>query len=193
MERSIDEKADTSEEVSMSTADDHIATTPYQNLTDHAISMPGAQMVQPESIPWTPFPDGTGAAFKLLSVDPGSGGWTTIMRFPEGVEIPMHLHLGAVEIYTIRGDWSYQEGKLGTGGYAYEPSGVIHEPESESEVELFIVSRGSNLYFDDEGNFTMWLDAHMLYTMANANGAVDHLKHLDGLLVDRPIPGSNRP
>lgn len=162
---------------------------PYQALTVRATSLPGALMLQADHIPWTPFPDGTGAEFKLLNVDVGSGGWTTIMRFPDGVEIPMHLHLGAVEIYTISGTWSYQEGTITTGGYAYEPSGVIHEPSSESEVLLFIISRGSNLYFDDSGKFTMWLDAHMLYTTAKANNAVSHLKHLDHLIVDRPIPG----
>ena len=160
----------------------------YQDLTVKAVSMPGAQMLQPGAIPWTDFPDGTGAAFKLLNVDIGSGGWTTIMRFPEGVQIPMHLHLGAVEIYTISGNWSYQEGRLTAGGYAYEPSGVIHEPDSETEVELFIVSRGSNLYFDENGKFLMWLDAHMLYTIAKHNGAVDHLRHLDHLMVERTIP-----
>jgi quercetin dioxygenase-like cupin family protein len=160
----------------------------YQALTVKATSLPGALMLEPESIPWTDFPDGTGARFRLLSVDPGSGGWTTIMRFPEGVQIPMHLHLGAVEIYTISGTWSYQEGRLTAGGYAYEPSGVIHEPDSESEVELFIVSRGSNLYFDDDGKFLMWLDAHMLYTIAKENGAVDHLRHLEHLIVNRAIP-----
>lgn len=163
-------------------------THPYQALTKHSVSMPGALMLQTDTIAWTGFPDGAGGEFKLLNVDIGSGGWTTIMRFPREVEIPMHLHLGGVDIYTIRGDWSYQEGKLGTGGYAYEPSGVVHEPESESVVELFIVTRGSNIYFDAEGNFTVWLDAHMLYTLAKANGAVGHLGHLDHLMVDRPVP-----
>jgi hypothetical protein len=100
----------------------------------------------------------------------------------------MHLHMGAVEIYTVRGTWSYQEGTLTAGGYAYEPSGVLHEPDSETEVELFIVNRGGNLYFDDDGRFTRWVDAHMLYTLAKANGAAGHLKHLDHLLVDRPFP-----
>jgi hypothetical protein len=35
----------------------------------------------------------------------------------------------------------------------------------------------------------MWLDAHMLYTIAKQNGAVDHLRHLDHLMVERTIPG----
>ncbi|HEX3591560.1 MAG TPA: 2,4'-dihydroxyacetophenone dioxygenase family protein [Pseudonocardiaceae bacterium] len=174
--------------ISHMTSNDRTGRAPYQALTVKATSLPGALMEQGDDIPWTPFPDGTGADFKLLNVDIGSGGWTTIMRFPQGVEIPMHLHLGAVEIYTIRGSWSYQEGRLTDGGYAYEPSGVIHEPSSETEVELFIVSRGSNLYFDEDGRFTMWLDAHMLYTTAKANNAVHHLRHLDHLIVDRPIP-----
>lgn len=165
-----------------------IAHDGYRSLTVKPASMPGALMLQADQIPWTEFPDGTGARFKLLNVDIGSGGWTTIMWFPDGVQIPMHLHLGAVEVYTIRGTWSYQEGRLTDGGYAYEPSGVLHEPDSESEVELFIVNRGSNLYFDADGNFMTWLDAHMLYTTAKANGAVDHLSHLDHLLVNRSIP-----
>jgi len=160
----------------------------YQILTKSPISMPGAQMLRTETIPWTPFPDGSGGEFKLLNVDLGTGGTTTLMRFPKDTRVPMHLHLGAVEIYTVSGTWSYQEGTLDAGGYAYEPSGVIHEPDSETGVELFIVSRGSNLYFDENGDFTAWLDAHMLYTTAKANGAAEHLRHLDDLIVERPIP-----
>jgi 2,4'-dihydroxyacetophenone dioxygenase len=163
-------------------------TPSYQALTVEPVSLPGALMLQTGDIPWTRFPDNAGGEFKLLNVDIGSGGWTTLMRFPDGVEIPMHLHMGAVEIYTIRGTWSYQEGTLTAGGYAYEPSGVLHEPDSESEVELFIVNRGGNLYFDEDGRFTRWVDAHMLYTLAKANGAAEHLKHLDHLLVERPFP-----
>lgn len=161
---------------------------PYQALTVKAASLPGALMLRTSDIPWTAYPDGGPGEFKLLNIDVGSGGWTTLNRFPDGARIPMHLHLGAVEIYTIAGTWSYQEGRLTAGGYAYEPSGVLHEPDSESEVELFIVNHGGNLYFDGEGRFRKWVDAHMLYTAAKANGAVDHLRHLDHLLVDRPYP-----
>lgn len=158
---------------------------PYQKLTARAQPIPGALMLQTHTIPWTPDPDGGPGEFKLLSVDIGSGGWTTLNRFPDDAHIPMHLHMGAVEIYTIRGAWSYQEGELTAGGYAYEPAGVLHEPDAESDVELFIVNRGGNLYFDDEGRFTKWVDAHVLYTTAKANGAVEHLRHLDHLLVSR--------
>lgn len=158
---------------------------PYEDLTTKAQAVPGALMLQTEHIPWTPNPDGGPGEFKLLSIDPGSGGWTTLNRFPAGAQVPMHLHMGAVEIYTISGTWSYQEGELHAGGYAYEPSGVLHEPDAESEVELLIVNRGGNLYFDDRGRFVKWVDYHMLYTAAAANGAADHLAHLDHLLVER--------
>ncbi|MGD9527772.1 2,4'-dihydroxyacetophenone dioxygenase family protein [Pseudonocardia sp.] len=148
--------------------------------------LPGAVRVDTEALKWTDFPEGN-ARFVLLSIDPTSGGWTGILKFPPGQKIQMHHHAGGVEVYNISGDWSYTEGGMGPGYYMYEPAGVIHEPQIESEVTMFVVVRGSIVYFDDDGNFESFMDAHMLYTLVKNNGAADHLKHFDALMVERPL------
>jgi 2,4'-dihydroxyacetophenone dioxygenase len=148
---------------------------------------PGAVLVNTNEMKWTPFPEGNGQ-FILLNLDPTTGGWTGLVKFPAGVVVPMHLHSGGIDLYNISGKWSYAEGEMSAGSYFYEPSGVIHEPAIELETTLFAVVRGASIFFDEDGKPVSWQDAHMLYTLCKNNGAVDHLKHLDGLMEDRPLP-----
>jgi anti-sigma factor ChrR (cupin superfamily) len=56
-------------------------------------------------------------------------GATYLLRVGAGEQSVLHKHLGAVEVYTVSGGWRYQEGEMWEGSYAYEPNGVIHEPE----------------------------------------------------------------
>jgi anti-sigma factor ChrR (cupin superfamily) len=137
-------------------------------------SRPGARMVDTDQIPWTEFPF-PGVRFKLLNIDDHNDALTMILYVDAGIQTPIHKHLGAVEVYTISGRWRYQEGEIGPGGYAYEPNGVIHEPESETDLEMFIVAHGPVMNYDEEGNIVGIVDNDVLYDLARANNAIGHL------------------
>lgn len=147
-------------------------------------SLPGALMLNPDNIPWTEFPSGQ-TEFKLLHINLQTGGSTYLVRNRPGGNLPIHQHLGGVEVYTISGSWSYQEGRVSSGGYSYEPHCVIHKPTTEGDFLLFVIQHGPTIFFSPEGVPDYILDCHRLYTRAKANNAVDHLKHFDHLMVER--------
>lgn len=121
-------------------------------------SRPGALMINTEKLPWAPMPL-EGAEFKLLRVNEQCGGMTLLIRFAAGVTAPIHKHFGGAEVYTIKGHWSYQEGAVGPGDYAYEPGGVVHEPAAENEeVLLFVVAYGPIGMYGEDGAIAGVLD-----------------------------------
>jgi anti-sigma factor ChrR (cupin superfamily) len=137
-------------------------------------SRPGGRMVDTATIPWTEFPF-PGTRFKLLNINDHNDALTMILRVDRGVQTPIHKHLGAVEVYTIEGNWSYQEGEVGAGGYSYEPNGVIHQPASDTDLEMFIVAHGPVLNLTDDGDIAGIIDNDVLYDLAKANNAIGHL------------------
>ncbi|MES2938573.1 MAG: cupin domain-containing protein [Pseudomonadota bacterium] len=157
-------------------------------MTDRALDIkgaPGALMLRTESIPWTDFPSGQ-TEFKLLHVNLQTGGSTYLVRNKPGANLPIHQHLGGVEVYTIQGEWSYQEGEVGPGDYSYEPHCVVHKPAGKSDgFLLFVIQHGSTVFFAPDGTPDYILDCHRLYTRAKANNAVGHLKHLAHLMMER--------
>ncbi|MDV6284515.1 MULTISPECIES: cupin domain-containing protein [Rhodococcus] len=162
----------------------------YKALGIPAGTLPGSVLVDTNEMKWTPFPGADAGEFLLLSLDPANGGWTGIVRFPPGIRIQMHLHAGGVDVYNLSGHWTYDGGDMKPGSYFYEPAGIIHEPDIEDDVTMFVVVRGISMYFGDDGHVSSWLDSHMLYTLCKANGAAEHLKHYDGLMTERALPSA---
>jgi 2,4'-dihydroxyacetophenone dioxygenase len=135
---------------------------------------PGARMIDTDLIPWTEFP-APGVRFKLLNLDDVNDGLTMLMQVDEGVQMPIHRHLGAVQVFTLAGRWSYDEGEIGPRGYGYEPNGVVHEPSSQTALELLIVANGPVANLDDDGNITAIIDNDVLFDLAKNNKAIGHL------------------
>jgi len=147
---------------------------------------PGAIIVHESDIAWTSFPM-PGTDFKLLHLDEANAGATYLLKVGAGESSVLHKHLGGVEVYTVSGGWRYQEGAMRPGSYAFEPNGVIHQPEQtvDEDLVLFIVQRGPIQVLGEDGETHLGLiDNELLYGLAKANGATDHLDRAERDLLD---------
>ncbi|MCC5857498.1 MAG: 2,4'-dihydroxyacetophenone dioxygenase family protein [Ectothiorhodospiraceae bacterium] len=135
----------------------------------------GGMMLDTEQLPWTPFAL-PGTYFKLLHLDDNHGKATLLLKVPDGVVTDIHRHLAAVEAFVVKGSFSYEEGTVKTGGYVYEPGGVVHQPESHGELILFVVAYGPVMGYDEQGNPAGLIDNDLMYQLAADNGAAGHIR-----------------
>jgi hypothetical protein len=126
------------------------------------------------AIPWSPHPL-EGTWFKLLNIDTRTGGHTCILRVEENSAAAIHKHIGSVEGYLISGGFAYGEDAGNTGSYLFEQHGSLHEPTTEGGFELFLITRGTSIGYDDTGAPVALMDASLMYQIAAAHGAADHL------------------
>ncbi len=128
----------------------------------------------PSTLPWSPWVM-VGTHFKLLNIDRKSGGFTMLLKVDAGNEAPVHGHPGAVEAYIVEGEFGYEDDRGGVGTYVYEESGAIHEPTSPDGVIMFAVAHGPLVGYNDDGTVAGVVDAKLMYEMALAAGAADHI------------------
>jgi quercetin dioxygenase-like cupin family protein len=136
---------------------------------------------------------GPGIHFQPLFLDPEGGVWVVLAHFAPGVELPIHLHTGAVHAYTLKGSWGYHEypGQPQTeGSYLYEPGASVHklyasEDNTEDTVVLYVVY-GANINFTDDGQFHSVLDA------VTIQGLTQQLSAAQGLDVNYLTTGGAR-
>lgn len=109
-----------------------------------------------------------------LFLDAENGTWVLRVKFKPGVTLPKHFHTGVVHFYTLSGRWYYLEypdQPQTAGCYLYEPGGSIHTfhcPEDSEGADGFMVVSGSNINFDEDGNFINIMDAGWIEEMVNA-------------------------
>ncbi|MES1945267.1 hypothetical protein PC39_14157 [Salinisphaera sp. PC39] len=110
-----------------------------------------------------------GVDVQPLFLDPHNGVWVVRALFKPGVVLPKHYHTGDVHFFTVRGRWHYAEypdQPQTAGSYLYEPGSSIHTlvtPEDNTEVtEGLIVVHGTNVNFDQDGNYVGVMDASSL-------------------------------
>jgi 2,4'-dihydroxyacetophenone dioxygenase len=116
-----------------------------------------------DSLPWVPFtPLAEEVMVKYWKIDPVRGETVVSMRFPPALQLRPHVHTGAVIAHTIKGCWRYLEcdALFRRGDTVYVPAGVAHTPEScgEEEAEVFFISTGELLFFDDSGEELLWTE-----------------------------------
>lgn len=130
---------------------------------DHS-SLPWAEWVMP------------GTWFKLLNVNPTSGGFTMLLKVSADNVAPVHGHLGAVEGVILEGGFSYGDDHGRAGNYVYEGAGIRHEPNTHPDgMVMFAVVHGPLAGYHDDGNVAATVDARLMYDMAVAAGAADHI------------------
>lgn len=97
-------------------------------------------MINTATIARSPFPL-NGAYFKLLHLDDDQGKASFLLKIPVGCAAEIHRHLAAVEAFVVQGSFSYPgEGTVRAGDYDYEPGGMVHEPASEEDENLILLS-----------------------------------------------------
>jgi len=128
-------------------------------------------------LPWTPWVI-EGTHFKLLNIDKKTGGYTILLKVDAGNDAPVHGHLGAVEGYVIEGEFGYDDDRGAAGSYFYEEALTRHQPDSPGGTVMFAIAYAPIVGYDEEGNVAGVVDARVMYEMAAAAGAADHLAHL---------------
>lgn len=117
---------------------------------------------------------GPGIDVQPLFIDQEQGIWVIRAIFAPGVTLPRHFHTGQVFAYTLKGRWNYVEHPdqpQTAGSFLYEPGASVHQfqtPASNTEpTEVFFVVFGSNVNFDEQGNFAGMLDAATIIQVAD--------------------------
>ena len=108
-----------------------------------------------------------GIDLKLLVADVEGGFFVVRVRFAPGVQLPTHLHTGAVHAYTFSGEWTYLEypdsATSRAGSYLYEPPGSTHtlkvlDGNTEATEALFVVG-GAMVLYNPDGSVMDVIDA----------------------------------
>jgi quercetin dioxygenase-like cupin family protein len=138
------------------------------------VSKPGSYMVDIDKVPWTEFIFAK-SYFKLLNFDANQGKSTLLVKSEKGAPTHLHKHVGAAEIYVIKGSFSYEEGTAHTGSYVHEAGGVVHIAQAEEEVLAYVTFYGPLVGFNDDNSISGLCDVDLFYDLAKKNNAVGHL------------------
>lgn len=152
-----------------------LKATPPASAAHARITLPYPHFQRLESYPWKPWVM-PGVAYKLLSINRRSGGFTCLLKVEPGTEAPVHHHLGAIEVIVLEGDIYYERNDIGRpGDYMYEPAGDIHQPRSDGGCVLFCVFEGAIAGLGEDGNIVGILDSRSMLEMATRDGAAQHV------------------
>jgi len=118
-----------------------------------------------------------GTWFKLLNINPVTGGFSMLLKVSPSNEAPIHGHFGAVEGVLLEGGFSYDEDRGRAGDYVYEGAGIRHIPRThEDGMVMFAVVHGPLGGYHDDGSVAAVVDARLMYDMAVAANAADHIE-----------------
>lgn len=129
-----------------------------------------------ESLPWSDWVM-AGTWFKLLKLNPSTGGFTMMLKVEPNNVAPIHGHFGSVEGYILEGGFSYENDPGLTGNYVYEDAGIRHVPVTGADgLVMFAVIHGPLGGYGDDGGIAAVVDARMMYDLAVAAGVADHIE-----------------
>ncbi|MEM8799853.1 MAG: cupin domain-containing protein [Pseudomonadota bacterium] len=153
-----------------------MATVLKQNENqDLETSRVGSAFFDPETLPWLPWVM-EGTFFKLMAINPQTGGFTMFLRVTADNVAPVHGHLGAVEGIITKGGFGYGDDRGREGHYILEAGGLNHIPDTDSDgMEMFAIAYAPIVGLNDEGGIDGIVDAKFMYQMARDGGAADHL------------------
>jgi len=118
-----------------------------------------------------------GTWFKLLNVNPVTGGFTMMLKVEPNNAAPVHGHLGAVEGIILDGGFSYGDDHGYAGNYVHEGAGIRHEPVTHAAgMVMFAVVNGPLCGYNDDGSVAGVVDARLMYDLAAAAGAAGHIE-----------------
>lgn len=128
-----------------------------------------------DDIPWSPWVM-EGTEFKLLNIQPATGGFTMMLKVSEDNHAPIHGHIGDVEGIITRGGFSYDDDDGHAGYYVHERGGVNHRPHTKAAgMEMFAIAHGPLCGYNDDGSIGGVVDAKLMYKMAKEAGNADHI------------------
>lgn len=90
--------------------------------------------------PWLQIDPATENYFKIIAVDETARQVVMMVKFAPNAIYPRHHHTSHAVVYTLEGEWEYEEGVLPAGSFAIEPAGIDHTPViSDKGVTLLAI------------------------------------------------------
>lgn len=115
--------------------------------------------------------------FKLLNVNHFTGGFTLLLKVGPNNLAPVHGHLGNVEGIILQGGFGYGADRGRPGWYIREPGGINHIPDTDGDGVIMFAMVGAPLVgYNPDGSVAAVVDAKMMYQMAAAGNAADHIE-----------------
>ena len=128
------------------------------------------------AIPWSDWVM-AGTWFKLLNVNPMTGGFTMMLKVEPNNVAPVHGHFGSVEGIILEGGFSYDNDPGLTGNYVFEGAGIRHIPVTGDDgLVMFAVVHGPLGGYGEDGAVAAVVDARMMYDLAVAAGTAGHIE-----------------
>lgn len=118
-----------------------------------------------------------GTWFKLLNVNPVTGGFTMLLKVEPDNLAPVHGHIGSVEGIILEGGFGYGDDRGRAGDYVREMGGINHIPNTDSDgMVMFAVVNGPLIGYNDDGSVAAVLDGKFMYELAASQGAAEHIE-----------------
>lgn len=134
------------------------------------MDMNGGDVIHCDDLPWIPL--GPGFKIRVIRTDQKTGFFTVMIHADAGTVLPRHNHLGAAEIYQMKGSGYHpQTGEFRPGDYVFEHEGAIHDPvHFREESQMLMISYGPSEFLTDDNQPTgRRMDVPMLRALvANA-------------------------
>ena len=108
------------------------------------------RVVHADDRPWLKVDPSTENYFKIVSIDEIAKQVVMMVKFAPNAVYPKHLHHANAVVYTLEGEWEYEEGVLPAGSFAIEPAGIEHTPtvSSKGATLLAILTATSDLFVE---------------------------------------------
>ncbi len=130
----------------------------------------------PGTLEWAPWVM-EGTYFKLLNINPQSGGFTMMLKVDPDNQAPIHGHLGTVEGIIYKGGFGYGDDRGRELHYVIEEGGIAHTPDTDDDgMEMFAVVYAPLVGYEEDGSIAGIIDAKMMYQLATEHGVAAHLE-----------------
>lgn len=131
--------------------------------------------LNPDDLPWLDWVMEE-TWFKLLNINPYTGGFTMLLKVGPNNTAPVHGHIGSVEGILLSGGFGYGEDRGRAGWYVREPGGINHIPDTDGDgMVMFATVNGPLTGYNPDGSIAAVVDAKFMYDMAVAGGAAGHI------------------
>ena len=118
-----------------------VTTEAYpRSMSSHGT--PASKFLETGTMPWRPFDEAPGVAFRVLKTHPPGGGATLLLRFDPGSSYPVHRHPEGEEYYVLEGELIDGSHRYAAGTYAWHGSGTVHAPRSETGAVVLVFVPG---------------------------------------------------
>ncbi len=112
-------------------------------------SLNAGLLTNAEDLEWLPMREGL--SFKLLHVNPASGGYSMLLRVAKGTVVPRHRHLASAQLFVLEGAFEFEGGVVEAGTWGLEPPGAVHAGTTFTEDSiLYYQVDGATALLDED-------------------------------------------